>query len=296
MIGAAFALAAALSWAGSSAILKSLTAKVDTLSLSILRLCVASLFLLIIISISGRITEFTNVPWVSLAYLIVGGIIALAIGDPIYLKSLSFLNVSQAFPIAQCSNPVFTMLLAVSLLGEPITWVTGLGAFLVLLGIYLITSTPVVSSTSSTVRSSRVKGIVLAVTAGVMWAIAAITIKLGTVDVDPLVAAFIRQTSASIVLLPIALSRRKKGALQLRRYGSRNLALTFTSGIIDYGMGMVFFIIAVQLIGAGKAVVLGSTSPLLLLPFSVFILKEKLTRLTLLGIFIGVAGICLVAI
>lgn len=84
--------------------------------------------------------------------------------------------------------------------------------------------------------------------------------------------------------------------MQLRKYSSRSLALALTSGPLDYGVGMVLFIIAIQLIGAGKAVVLAAASPLFLLPFSVFILKERLTRLTLIGIFAGIAGICLVTI
>jgi len=113
---------------------------------------------------------------------------------------------------------------------------------------------------------------------------------------DPLVAAAIRMSSATIVLLPLTLSQRKRGTLQLRRYGYRSLALTLTSGIIDYSVGMVLFIIAIQLIGAGKTVVLAATSPLLLLPFSVFILKEKLTRLNLIGIITGIVGIYLVTI
>ena len=296
MIGTICALTAALSWAGSSTILKSLTTRIDTLSLNTLRLCVTSLLLLALIPLSGRGTEFINTPLMPLAYLIISGVIALAIGDTIFIKSLSYLNVSQAFPIAQCSNPVFTMLLAVLLLGESFTWVTGLGAFFVLLGIYLITSTRMAPSINSASRRIRGKGIILALIAGAVWAIAAVTLKLGVIGMDPLVAAAIRMSSATIVLLPFALSQRKKGALQLRKYGSRSLALAVTSGLIDYGIGMVFFIIAIQLIGAGKTVVLAATSPLLLLPFSVFILKERLTRLTLLGIFTGIAGICLVAI
>jgi len=296
MIGTICALTAALSWAGSSTILKSLTTRIDTLSLNTLRLCITSLLLLALIPLSGRGTEFINTPLMPLAYLIISGVIALAIGDTIFIKSLSYLNVSQAFPIAQCSNPVFTMLLAVSLLGESFTWVTGLGAFFVLLGIYLITSTRMAPSINSASRRIRGKGIILALIAGAVWAIAAVTLKLGVIGMDPLVAAAIRMSSATIVLLPFALSQRKKGALQLRKYGSRSLALAVTSGLIDYGIGMVFFIIAIQLIGAGKTVVLAATSPLLLLPFSVFILKERLTRLTLLGIFTGIAGICLVAI
>jgi len=296
MMGAVYALTAALSWAGSSAILKSLTTRIDALSLNTLRLCAASLLVLPLILLSGRGTELINTPLMPLVYLVVSGVISLAIGDTIFIKSLSYLNVSQAFPIAQCSNPVFTMLLAVLLLGESFTWVTGLGAFFVLLGIYLITSTRMAPSINSASRRIRGKGIILALIAGAVWAIAAVTLKLGVIGMDPLVAAAIRMSSATIVLLPFALSQRKKGALQLRKYGFRSLALAVTSGLIDYGIGMVFFIIAIQLIGAGKTVVLAATSPLLLLPFSVFILKERLTRLTLLGIFTGIAGICLVAI
>ena len=293
MMGAVYALAAAVSWAGGVTILKRLTNRIDTLSLNTLRLCVASLLLLAVILLSGRGTELVNTPLKPLVYLIISGAIGLAIGDTIFIKSLSYLNASQAFPIALCSNPVFTMLLAVLLLGESFTWVTGLGTFLVLLGIYLLTSTRM---TNSAPRRIRGKGIVLALSAGATWAVAAVTLKLGVMDMDPLVAVAIKLSSATIVLLPFALSQRKRGALQLRKYGSRNLALVLTSALIDFGMGMVFFIIAIQLIGAGRAVVLAATSPLFLLPFSVFVLKERLTRLTLIGIFTGIAGICLVAI
>jgi len=296
MMGAVYALTAALSWAGSSAILKSLTTRIDALSLNTLRLCAASLLVLPLILLSGRGTELINTPLMPLVYLVVSGVISLAIGDTIFIKSLSYLNVSHAFPIAQCSNPVFTMLLAVLLLGESFTWVTGLGTFFVLLGIYLITSTQMAPSIHSTPGRIRGKGIILALIAGAVWAIAAVTLKLGALDTDPLVAAAIWMSSATIVFLPFALSQRKQGALQLKKYGSRSLALALTSGVVDLDVGVVLFIIAIQLIGAGKAVVLSSTSPLFLLPFSVFILRERLTRFTLIGIFTGIAGICLVAI
>jgi len=296
MIGTICALTAALVWAGSSTIIKSITTKIDALSLSALRLCVASLLLLAVISLSGRITEFINTPLMPLVYVIISGIIGLAVGDTVFIKSLSYLDVSRAFPIAQCAYPVFTMFLAVSLLGESFTWVTGLGTFLVLLGIYLITSTWKALGINSTSGRISGKGIVLALIAGIGWAVATVTLKLGVMEMDPLVAAATRISSAAIVLLPFALSRRKRGALQLRKYGSRSLALALASGFMDYAVGMVFFIIAIQLLGAGKAVVLSATSPLFLLPFSVFILKEKLTRLNLIGIFAGVTGICLVII
>ncbi len=296
MIGAVYALTAALSWAGSSTILKSLTTRIDTLSLSMLRIGIASLFLLILVPLSGRGAELMSTPLMSLVYVIISGIISQTIGDTIYIKSLSYLDVSQAFPITQSSYPVFTMLLAISVLGESFSWVNGLGTLLVLLGIYLITSTRMTPNTSSTPGRTRGKGIVLALIAGAVWSIAAVPLKLGVMKMSPLVATAIRVPSGTIALLPFALSQRKRGALQLSKYGTRSLALVTISGLIDYGAAMLLFIAAIQLIGVGKAVVLAATSPLFLLPFSVFILKEKLTRFILIGILTGVAGICLVAI
>ncbi|MFC1860054.1 DMT family transporter [Chloroflexota bacterium] len=296
MIGAAYALATAFCWAGSNAIIKSITAKIDALSLGALRLCIAFLFLFAFVFLSGRGTALIHTPLTPIAYVIISGIIAQAIGDTIYIRSLSYLNVSRAFPVSQCAYSFFTMLLVVLLLGEAFTWVTGVGAFFALFGIYLITSTRIAPGRGSMPRRISKKGIVLALIAGVVWSLAALALKLGVVEMDPLVAAAIRVSSAAIALTSFALSRRKRGALELRRYGFRSLALALTSGLIDYGLGMVFFIIAIQLIGAGKTVVLSATSPLFLLPFSVFILKERLTRFTLLGILIGIAGIYLVSL
>ena len=296
MIGTVYALSAALVWAGSSAILKFLTTRIDTLSLNTLRLSVASLLLLALIPLSGRGAEFINIPLISLVYLITSSVIGLAIGDTVYIKSLQFLDVSRAFPIAQCSYIVFAMFLAVAFLGESLTWVTGLGIFFVLLGIYLIVLTRKASAINSTPGRISGKGVVLTLVVGALWASATTILKLGVMGIDPLVAAAIRMPSATIVLLSFSLSQRKRGALQLRKYGSRSLALALTSGLIDYSMGMVLFIMAIQSIGAGRTAVLASASPFFLLPFSVFILKEKLTGLTLIGIFIGVAGICLVAL
>lgn len=200
MIGTVYALTAALCWAGSGTILKSLTAKIDALSLNTLRLCATSLLLLAVILLSGGGTELVNTPLMPLVYLIISGVIGLAIGDTIFVKSLSYLNVSQAFPIALCSNPVFTVLLAVLLLGESFTWVTGLGTFFVLLGVYLLTSTRMTNSTPGRIRG---KGIILALIAGATWSIAVVTLKLGAMETDPLVVATIKLSSATIVLLPL---------------------------------------------------------------------------------------------
>ena len=294
ILGTTYALATALVWAGNSTIVKSLTIKIETLSLSTLRLCSASIYLIALILLSGRGSDFIHTPLLPLVYVIAAGIVGMTIGDTIYIKSLSFLDVSRAYPIAMCSYPVFTMFLAISLLEESFTWATGLGAFLVVLGIYLMASTGTSSKTNSTSRRISGKGVILALIAAVLWAISPILLKKGVMSMDPFVATAIEIPSAAITLLLFTLSQRRRGTLQLRKYGSCSVALAATAGLLT-SIGGVFLVMAIQLIGAGKTALLTSVAPIFILPFSALILKEKLTPYVLAGIFRSVAGVYLIA-
>lgn len=296
MLGAGIAILTALAWAGSSIILKLLTAKIDTLSLNTLRLWVGSLILLAFITLSGRGADFIETPLLPLVYVIASGIIAMAIGDSIYIKSLSVLDASIAFPIAQCSFPVLTVLVAVFLLGESFTWVTGAGAVLVVLGIYLIAAAGKRAKIPSLQEAVSGKGVIFALMAAAAWTAAAAMLKIGVTGIDAFVAAGIRISVSAIVLSFFALRRRKKGTLQFRQYGLRSLILAAGAGILAYGVAGVGYVTAMQLIGAGRTVLLTATAPLFLVPFSILILKERPTRYTIAGIFVCVGGICLVVV
>jgi drug/metabolite transporter (DMT)-like permease len=95
-------------------------------------------------------------------------------------------------------------------------------------------------------------------------------------------------------LFVIVWKRKKKGTKLLAAFDMRRAALAATAGVLTYGVAAVAFIVAIQILGAGRAVLVTSTSPILLLPFSVFILKETITANALVGILLCVAGVYLV--
>jgi drug/metabolite transporter (DMT)-like permease len=72
------------------------------------------------------------------------------------------------------------------------------------------------------------------------------------------------------------------------------VTLAASAGILTYGVAAVGYVAAIQMIGAGKTVLLTTTAPLFVLPFSIFILKEKPTYYTIAGIVLCVGGIGLV--
>jgi drug/metabolite transporter, DME family len=296
MLGVSIALLTALSWAGSSIILKFLTATIDTLSLNMLRLWTGSIILLSFVFLTGRSELFYHIELGPLLLVLVSGVVAIAAGDTIYIKSLSVMEVSRAFSITQCTFLVMTMLVAILFLGEPFTWLNGVGAALVISGVYLLAMPGKGEKTTASAKANA-KGVILALAAAVAWTVGAATLKLGVTNMDTYVAAAIRIPVAAVALTGLALSRKPGGeTLQLRKYGSRNVALAACAGILAYGVGAVAYVSAMQLIGAGRTVLIIAIAPILILPFSVLILRERLTRQSISGIFTSVAGVCLVVL
>ena len=112
---------------------------------------------------------------------------------------------------------------------------------------------------------------------------------------DTFVAAAIRIPISAIALTGLVLSRRREdGTLQFRKYGRRNVFLAAGTGILTYGVAAVGYVTAMQLIGAGRTVLITAIAPILILPFSILILREKLNRYGVFGILTCVAGVYLV--
>jgi drug/metabolite transporter (DMT)-like permease len=293
ILGAGIAFICALSWAGSSTILKLLTSRIDTLSINTVRLWIGSLLILGFVALSGRGAELFNTPPGPLIYVIVSGILAMAIGDSIYIKSLSLLDASIAFPLAQCSFPLMAVLVAVVFLGESFTWYNGIGSVLVVLGIYLIAAVGKPGAVVGLKRSISGKGVVLALIAAVTWTGSTVLLKIGVLDMDPFVAAGFRISTSALFLTGLMLIKRR-GSVSSALFDRKNILLAASAGVLTYGIAAVGYVAAIQMIGAGKTVLLTTTAPLFVIPFSILILKESPTRHTIAGIVVCVAGICLV--
>ena len=69
-----------------------------------------------------------------------------------------------------------------------------------------------------------------------------------------------------------------------------------SAGLLTYGVAAVGYISAIQLIGAGKTVLLTAIAPIFALPFAIFILGEKPTKYTLWGVMLSVIGVWLVVV
>jgi drug/metabolite transporter, DME family len=295
MLGAGIALLTSLAWSISSICVKLVADKINSLVINTLRTCVGSALLISLIMVTGRYQAFSHIPWGSLAYVVISGVLAMAIGDTIYIKSVALLDVSISFPLSQVSFILLAILAAILFLGEKFTWVTVAGAVLVIIGIYLMTSSRVRGGHPGGNRPINPKGLLFILIAILAWTGATILLKIGVTGVDPFIAAGLRISTSAIVLL-FFLAGPGKGVISFRKIGRKNLVLVATAGLLTYGVAAVGYISAIQLIGAGKTVLLTAIAPIFALPFSILILKEKPTRFTLLGVMISVVGVWLVVL
>jgi drug/metabolite transporter (DMT)-like permease len=293
MLGVIIALTTSLAWAGSSTILKYLSSRVSVFSINSFRLWVGSIVQIAVVLFSGRGSDIFQTHPISILLLALSGILASAGGDTLYIKSLAYLDVSRSYPLSQSIFPALTLVVAILFFAEPFAWFNILGAVLVLAGILMIIRN---NNRNALSNKSTSKGVAFSVLAAVLWAGGAITLKIGLTGVDVYLASAIRVVSSAVILTGLAIGTKGPGELKLTSYSARNLTLVICAGVLTYGIGALGYVGAVQLIGAGKTVLLSASAPVFVLPLSMVFLKERPTNLGFAGLFISVAGICLVAL
>jgi drug/metabolite transporter (DMT)-like permease len=294
LIGEISALACAVLWAFSSILLKSMAGKFDSMVLNFLRCLAASIALWGIIPFSPGIQALWEAPWNSMLYLILSAIIGIAVGDTIYFRGLKLINISIAFPIAQATLPLFTIVAAVLFLGETITWPMLLGTALVLVGIYLIAAPVKRKGLSAAIPAAEKKGmgIFLILIASLLWTVSVSLLKVGLQGVNLILANGIRMPIVCLSLIFFILFQKTNP--QSTKLQIRNVAIAASTGIISYAAGGILFLQGVFYAGAAKTTVLTTAAPLFGLPLSIVFLKERVTREIVVGTILVVLGIALI--
>jgi transporter family protein len=291
--GELLALTSALLWAISSALIAVGAKRLHVVPLNLVRCLVSTLFFWMLLPFYGGWQALADIPPSAWPWLVVSVLGLLVIGDTLYFRSMDLAGVSWAMPVASI-NPLWAVLLAVFFVGEPLTWSLLGGALLVVLGIVLV-SRPTGKAATANPADPRARrtGLLMALAVSILWALGLVALKPGTEGIHSVVANSFRQPLAALMLLGLSLLR---GRWQdLKELDRRSWAVIVVGSLVGTGLGAIFFIMAIQVAGAGRTAVLTSTSPILAIPFSVLWLHERPTRWTLAGTLFTTMGIALVA-
>jgi len=293
MLGELAALFVAFLWAATGLMLKPISTRLNPFFANHIRVIASTIVYLPIVIATGGLSYITTTPASSLLFVIGGAAVGFIIAETCFLLGVRYIPLSQVYPISLCGYPVVTYIIASIFLGERLAPIALLGVILVLAGLYL-TAFPGrgILPKLSLVSPREKKGLVLTVLSFVFYGISVNMTTYGIRDINLDLANFIRFAALTVIMIPF--TYRHWADASLLKTEMKTIGLAALNGAIAIGLAGRILLFSLTESGAALTSVLTSTSPLFLLPMSFFFLKEKVTRKLAAGVFISVAGICLV--
>jgi drug/metabolite transporter (DMT)-like permease len=289
-------------WAVGSVLIAVGAKRLHVVPLNLVRCLVSTTLFWTLLQFYGGFRALATIPSSAWLWLVVSVLGLLVVGDTLYFRSMDLAGVSWAMPVASI-NPLWSVLLAAVLVGEPLSWSLFAGSLLVVAGIILVSRSS--RQTAGELSASFVEegeskrdpraqrtGLVLALAASVLWAIGMVALKPASAGIPTVLVNSVRQPMAALMMLGLTLARRQ--GRELRGLDRQSWGIILLASLLGTGIGTFFFIAAIQMIGAGRTAVLTSTAPMMAIPFSMLWLRERPTRWTLIGTVLTTAGIVLV--
>jgi len=126
------------------------------------------------------------------------------------------------------------------------------------------------------------------VLAAVFFSTMEIVGKMVATEINPMQLTFYRFFIGGLVLLPWAVKELRQRKLELTR---DDAAFFFGIGLLGIVVGMTFYQLAIVFSMASTVAIIVSANPIFIIPFAHLLLKEKLTKYTLVSLVISVLGL-----
>ncbi|MFW9802164.1 MAG: DMT family transporter [Candidatus Thorarchaeota archaeon] len=289
IFGTAIGFLAASMWAVSVVVYRSQSDEIRPLAIGSVKMWVALGFMILLVIIPWRPNSF-SVPFESIIYLALSASLGAVIGDTILFISQERIGVSYSFPIAM-SFPVLTYILTILFLGDDVSVFRFFGTIVAVLGLILISREQNKGQDGEGNSQFDLLGIGMALFTMVCYAVGTVLLEIGVTGVDPIDANFVRIVIGSIEFVPIYVVASHMG---MPRPTMRATKIVAVAGFFGMALGSVLYVVMVKYIGAAMGSLIGSTSPLFAVPISMVFLKERPTKLALVGILIAILGVILV--
>ncbi len=326
-IGELAALGAAMCWVFTSMAFAAAARRIGPTTVNITRIFLALLLLLAICRVLFG-EWMPAVGYQNLALLGASGIIGLAVGDQFLL--LSFVDVGPRMTMLLMTvAPPVAAVLAWPLLDEPLGWLQVLGIAITMTGIaWVVLERPEHTDKRPRHHQHRLRGVIFGTLGGICQAIGLILSKLGmghfpgaqkdAALVDPWIATMYRMIFAafgiSIMVGVLRISRNGKNAIQTKVAMAQNcgsssgddpnphrgllFALMMVCIGVTFGpvLGVWNSMVAVDRAQAGIAATLMAMTPVFILPFAIWIEKERISWRAAIGAMIAVTGVAILAL
>lgn len=228
-------------------------------------------------------------------YLGVSGVVGFVIGDGLLFESFLLIGPRLAM-LLMLLAPVFSAFLAWVLLGEVPSTLEIAGILVTIGGIAWVVAekTPSLIKTTPKKPPKHALGIALGIGAAVGQAVGLLLSRLGLEGGYSTISANHARITCAVLTLGIFYLLQKKIHSHVVKLKDKRTLAEITSGALaGQVLGVILSLEAIAHTHIGIASTLMSLSPVLLIPVSYFIFKEKITTRAVLGTFIALLGVIL---
>jgi DME family drug/metabolite transporter len=294
-LGELTALASALVWTATNIVLRGQSAKFGAVAVNAWRTLFAAICFAFIFAFTRDLDHLTAIPLRALAALLGAVVLGMVIGDALQFTAMIRIGVARAMPISSCF-PLFTVLVAAVILGEPITIRSIGGAILVIAGVIIVALPQrgtVEGDTTDGGAASRYywMGVAMALTAAICWSFSTTLIRVGVREIDVITANTVRLPFSALVSIVVSA---QQGTISARRFDRRSWIVLLFAGLVGSAGGGFLYLTAVSLAGAGKTAIITGASPIFGMIAAILFLNERPGPRGFAGALLAFAGIVLV--
>ncbi|AGF54921.1 drug/metabolite transporter (DMT)-like permease [Clostridium saccharoperbutylacetonicum] len=292
--GGLVALITAICWAISPIAFEYAGKKVGSLSVNFIRLIVAFIFIGIYTYFSRGMflpLDATMNNWI---WLIISGIIGFVLGDFFLFEAYVQIG-ARLTMLIMATVPIISAIADYIIVGQSLTLRDIVGMLITMYGVAIVIL--VKNQDSNTIKFSKpLKGLFYALMGAVGQAVGLIFSKIGMENYDAFASTQIR-TIAAIIGFSIIITYSKEWGNVFKTF--RNIKvmkyITFGSFFGPF-LGVSFSLLALQYIATGIASTIMSISRIIIIPASIMIFHEKVTKKEILGAVISIVGVSILFI
>lgn len=291
-VGEIAALSAAALWAIASVLYGRVGEFIPPLLLNLLKGVIAIAFLILTIFLVGD--SLPSLPVSSLTLILLSGVIGIGVGDTIFFAAINSLGARRTLLLGTLAPPL-TAIFGLLFLDEQLQIRAWWGILLTIIGVaWVVTerTTDYVLRSYSQLLPGTVWGLLAAITNSIGVILSRAAFNMTTVS--PLWVALLRLSAGEVTLiLLITVFSRSNSLTNLRKFTKiQIITATIAAAFCGTYLGIWLQQTAIKLTPTGIAQTLLQTSPIFILPLTIFT-GEKISGRAIAGVVVAIAGIAL---
>jgi len=286
-MGELAAIGAALAWTINSLTMERLGRGFSAWSLNFLTKALGLLAVsLLALAVEGRLfPQAEPRQWVLLLF---SGLLGFSLGDGFLFTAFQQLGAKRTLLVFS-SNPVLSAILSWILLGERLKGLHIAGILLAVLGIMIV----IRSDVPAQKKRMNGQGLLFALLATLGQAGGVLLSKAGMYSLGAIPAAQIRLVGGALGMALLLSLMRGWGGVPLIANSPKGRQVVSFNVVLGTLVGMVLSMLAIKMTQVAVASILTSLMPVMILPISAFVLKEKVSAYEISGAVTTVLGVSL---